>query len=246
VTTRALEPIPEPWAGPILELADAARAAAVPDGHDDALWVEAESRAPKMRTNYRGSRRTAFAGQYAAHLLRLRALDLLDQGTSDPWVVALAETGPVLNSWDWDERMYGALALRKTYKDLPAEHPERAAIRPTSYVAGWLTHAAGESLVPATGRLAQYALDHTPLTRDRLTVAWYAVHGARFLDDLTITRENPGRGRPALEDAERLALVRTAVRAIHTARLTSKTDLAQRAGITRPTLDAWLQAGSHV
>lgn len=195
MTTRALEPIPEQWAGPILELADAARAAAVPAGHDDALWVDAESRAPKMRTNHRGSQRTAFAGQYAAHLLRLRALELVDQGTQDPWVVALAEAGPVLNSWDWDERTYGALALRKTYKDLSGEHPERAVIRPTSYVAGWLTHAAGESLVPATGRLAQYALEHPPITCDRLTVAWYAAHGARFLDELTATRENPGRGR---------------------------------------------------
>lgn len=216
----------------------------MPDGHDDALWVDAEARAPKMRTNHRGSRRTAFAGQYAAHLLRLRALELVDQGRDDPWVVALAEAGPVLNSWDWDERMCGALALRKTYKDLPPEHTERAAIRPTSYVAGWLTHAAGESLVPVTGRLAQYALEHTPITRARLAVAWYAVHWARFLDELTVTRENPGRGRPALGDAERLALMRTAVRAIHTARLTSKTDLAQRAGITRPTLDAWLKGDS--
>ncbi|MGW6130795.1 hypothetical protein ACWFNE_12290 [Cellulomonas sp. NPDC055163] len=146
----------------------------------------------------------------------------------------------MLDSWDWDERMYGAIALRKTYKDLPGEQPERTVIRPTSYVEGWLAHAAGESLIPATGRLAQHALEHTP--HHPRPLGRRLVRRARG----TVPRRahrHPREPRPRqarLEDAERLALVRTAVRAIHTAP-DLQDDLAQRAGITSPTLDAWLK-----
>jgi hypothetical protein len=133
--------------------------------------------------------------------------------------------------------MQGALDLRKTFKDLPAD--DIPAARPARLVAAWLTHAGGAPLVPATGRLAEYALEHTPINPQTLTAAWYSTHGPRLLGVLA-ARGTPSEGRQSKEAAAHNTLVRAAVSGVYTAHLMSKVDITRLAGITRPTLNAWL------
>jgi hypothetical protein len=240
MTTRALADLPEQWAAPILDLVAQARIAAAPPADDDGAWAAAEAGQTRFRTGHKAARRTASAGQYAAHLLRLRAVDQVDQGDLNTWTVALAKAAPAINSWDWDDRMQGALDLRKTFKDLPADE-HTTSTRPARLVAAWLTHAGGAQLVPATGRLCTYALEQTLITAQTLAPAWYATHGVRLLDEL-VARGTAREGRPSREQAAHHALVRAAVCGVHTAKIMPKVELARRAGTTRMTLNAWLAA----
>lgn len=237
MTTRAMEPLPDHWSGPILDLVAQARAAAAPPGDDDGAWAAAEAGQVRPRTGHKAARRTATAGQLAAHLLRLRAIDRVDQGDSDPWTVALAAAAPAISSWDWDQRMQGALDLRRTFKNLP--DGDIAAARPARLVAAWLTHAGGAPLVPATGRLAEYVLEHTPINPETLATSWYATHGARLLVDLA-ARGTPNEGRQSREAAAHNTLVRAAVSGVYAAQIMSKVDITRLAGISRPTLNTWI------
>ena len=237
MTTRAMAPLPDHWAGPILDLVARARDAAAPPGDDDGAWAAADAGQVRPRTGHKAARRTATAGQLAAHLLRLHAIGLVAQGESDPWTVALTTSAPAISSWDWDERMQGALDLRRTFKDLPDS--DVAATRPARLVAAWLTHAGGAPLVPATGRLAEYALEQTPINTQTLATAWYATHGARLLAILA-ARGTPNKGRQTLEAAAHNTLVRAAVSGVYAAQIMSKVDITRLAGITRPTLNAWI------
>lgn len=238
VTTRAQAPLPPQWAEPILDLLTRARAAAAPGGEDSA-WAAAEAGQARIRTGHKAARRTASAGQIAAHLLRLAAVDRLDRGEADPATIALTQAGPAISSWDWDTRTRGCLDLRATFKDLPPAD-RTTATRQAHLVAAWLKHDAGEPLVIATVRLCEYVLEHTPLTDTRLAAAWYATHGPRLLAELT-SRGTPTEGRPSRDAIEHHAQLRTAVRGIYTANTHTKVQLAAAAGTTRTTLDNWLR-----
>ncbi|MEU2201642.1 hypothetical protein [Isoptericola sp. NPDC019482] len=246
MTTRRLDELPAEHAAPILELLEQVRAAAAaPEGAEDA-WAVAEAGQARIRTGHKAARRTLSAGQCAAHALRLTAArDLArtadqaghaDHGAeAEPWTRALAQAAGPIGSWDWDERMQGALDLRRTFKDLPEPLP--ATVRPVRAIAAWLTHAGGAGLIAPTARLAALVLDEDP-SAEILAASWYATHGVRLLAELT--REGgPARGAADADEARRRDVLRTAVRGVHAARIMSKTDLAAAAGITRRTLDAW-------
>jgi hypothetical protein len=235
MTTRRVDALPEEHAGPILELLERVRAVATaPDG-DGGAWAAAEAGQARVRTGYKAARRTLSAGQYAAHTLRLLAL-AQPETDREPWTDALAHAGAPIGSWDWDERMQGALDLRRTFKDLPDPLPET--VRPVRLVAAWLTHASGTGLVPVTARLAGHVIELEP-DDDVLAAAWYATHGDRLLAQLTVNG-TPTSGAPDINEAHQRARLRTAVRGIYSAQLHTKVDLAAQAGITRRTLDAWL------
>lgn len=108
-------------------------------------------------------------------------------------------------------------------------------MRQTRLVAAWLTHAGNRQLVPVTARLCEYVLEHTPLTPRALAAGWYATHGPRVLLELSARR-----GRPTHSDT----LLRQAVRGVYAARILTPTEIADRAGVTRSTLDAWLMEDS--
>ncbi|HEY8717764.1 hypothetical protein [Pengzhenrongella sp.] len=239
MTTRSTEDLPAEWAGPILDLVEQARISAAPADDENGAWAAAEAGQDQFRTGYKAARRTASAGQLAAHLLRLRAADRVDQGDLNDWTVALAKAGPAISSWDWDIRMQGALDLRRTFLDTTRTATTDA--RPARLVAAWLTHNAGAQLVPATGRLVEYVLEHEDVSPKALERAWYAVHGARLLDELA-ARGKPREGRPTREDAAHHTLVRVAVCGVHAAQIMTKRELARRAGTTRMTIDSWLNA----
>ncbi|MGW8566667.1 hypothetical protein [Isoptericola sp. NPDC055881] len=245
MTTRRLDELPAEHAAPILELLEQVRAAAAaPEGAEGA-WAAAEAGQARIRTGHKAARRTLSAGQCAAHALRLTAAhDLartVDQagpdreGASEPWTAALAQAAGPIDSWDWDERMQGALDLRRTFKDLPEPLP--ATVRPVRAIAAWLTHAGGAGLIAPTARLAALVLDEDP-PAEILAASWYATHGPRLLAELT-SQGGPTRGAADADEARRRDVLRTAVRGVHAARIMSKTDLAAAAGITRRTLDAW-------
>lgn len=243
MTTRHLAPLPEQWAAPIYGLVDAARAAALPEGLSagENAWEKAEAGHPRPRTNHKGARRTAMAGEIAAHSLRLCVLDRTP-APDRPWDAALVKAGVAFGSWDWDQRMQAALDLRKTFKDL-LEIPNSA--RPARLVSAWLTHTTGEGLVPVTGRLCEYVLADADAIAV-LGTAWYAVNGLRLVDELVGEGGGLGEGAPPREDAARRQLLRQACVGILTAEVCTKLALSRRSGITRRTLDAWLSEGAAI
>ena len=177
-TRRHLTDLPPQWAQPILTLLELTRTAATPPDVDPTPWATAEAGQARIRTGYRAARRTASAGQYAAHTLRLRATTAVTTGDDRPWARALTLAEAAINSWDWDTRMRGALDLRATTNDLPAL--ERAHALPARLVAAWLTHNHGPQLVPTTGRLCTYVLEHPSVDASDLAAAWDATHGHRL------------------------------------------------------------------
>ncbi|MBB2921304.1 hypothetical protein [Cellulomonas cellasea] len=227
-TTTALPALDNAWAIPIFNLGAKVRAAAAPLVDDDGAWETAEAGQTPIRTGYAAARRTASAGQYAAHLLRLRAIDRVERGRAEPWTLALATATTAINSWDWDERMQAALDLRRTFKHVPDDEHDDA-VRQTRLVSAWLTHAGNRQLVPSTAHLAGYALDHTPLTPTTLAAAWYATHGPRLLLELS-----------ALGPARSEVLLRHAVRGVDAAHILTLAEIAGRAGVARAILDDWL------
>lgn len=236
MTTRRLEDLPEQHATPILALVDAARAAAAPEG-DPSAWAAAEAGQAKIRTTYKAPRRTATAGQVAAHALRLLTLAPGDPWPHQAWDEALLQSTEAINSWDWDVRMQGALDLRRTYKDLERPLPPTAV--PVQLVGSWLTHAGGPELVPATARLAGYVLGGLQDNSALLAAAWYATHGRRLLAELAPTAPRR-RGAPTAEEEQRRAALKEAVRGVAAAHIMTKLDLAAAAGTSRPTVTAWL------
>ena len=178
-TRRHLQDLPDPWATPILTLLELTRTAATPAGADPAPWAAAEAGQVRVHTGYRAARRTASAGQYAAHALRLQALYAAAGGDDHPATLTLAGTSAPVNSWDWDQRTRAALELRATFKDAPLT--EWAAARPARLVAAWLTHNRGPQLVAATARLCTYVLEHPSVDVDDLAAAWDATHGHRLI-----------------------------------------------------------------
>lgn len=111
-TRRHLTALPAPWAEPILTMLELTRAAATPPDVDPAPWAAAEAGQTRIRTGHKAARRTASAGQYAAHALRLRAAAAAAAGDDHPATLALTRAAGPINSWDWDTRMRGALDLR--------------------------------------------------------------------------------------------------------------------------------------
>ncbi|MGW6130742.1 hypothetical protein ACWFNE_12025 [Cellulomonas sp. NPDC055163] len=232
MTPRAHAPLPDEWAGPILELVDRTRAAAAPATGDDGAWATAEAGQERPRTGHGAARRTASAGQSAAHLLRFRAIEAVRHGHDEPWTLALATSTEAVGSWDWDTRMQVALDLRRTFRHLAAAD-DTDARRGTRLVAAWLTHSDGPGLVATTGELCRAVLDLEP-SRTDLAAAWYATHGDRLL------RELAARGAAVHPD-----LVREAVRGVDAARVLTRTHIADHVGITREELETHLDgAGS--
>lgn len=237
MSSRSNAALPEDWRAPILDVLERARAAAAPPADNDA-WPKAEAGQARVRTGYEAGRRTASAGQYAAHALRIDAIEHPAE-RAEPWSLALTRAAPAISSWDWDARMHGALDLRATFKDLPDPMP--ASVRPVRAVAAWLTHNSGEGLVPVTARLCGIVLADLERYERALRPAWYAVHGLRLLAELETRRPAaPARGRPDKDSTAHAELLKAAVRGIHDAHLMTKADLAKAAGISRPTLNTWL------
>lgn len=240
MSTRHLEPIPEDAATAYLTVLDTARGLAERDVDEQAraLYREAEATHPVPRTGTKMARIAAVGGATAAHALRLTALERTAT-VDEPWTAALAKTGGLLNSWDWDERMRTALDLRATFKDLPDEvaAAHKDALRGVRLVAAWLTHTNDDGLIPAGARLADHALQ-LELDEATWSAAWFAVNGPALIDLLAPT-VSMSEGRAKAEERVRRDRLRSAVAGTHSARIITFRELSQRAGVTDRTTSAW-------
>lgn len=224
---------------PILEIVALTRVLATPKSDNDA-WITAEAGQREGGTGtFKHGRRTASAGQYAAHAIRLDVLDADASTRAEPWNAALLKETRAIESWDWDTRMQGALNLRATY--LRLEGPEPASVIPVKLVGSWLTQTSGDPFVYATARLAQYVLDHEEL-HAYLRPAWYATHGRRLLTTLAPPRDPDFEGgRPTPERRDALARLKAALPDIVAAHTMPLTEIADVAQITRPTIYKYLK-----
>lgn len=164
--TRRTQPLPPQLAAPILDVVHRARAAATSTG-TPTQRAAAEAGQTRIPTGYKAARRTASAGQYAAHALRLAALE-----AARPTAPALQAAAAAFNTWQVDPRTAGADALRHVADSAPP-----AAARELHTVAAWLDHTVGHELVATTAALCRLALDTAP---DHLGPAWHATHGQRL------------------------------------------------------------------
>lgn len=178
MSTRRVRPLPEPWAVPILTLVQITRAAITAPDVDPGPWAAAECGQTPIRTGYKAARRTASAGQYAAHLLRLQAARDVDAGRAAHWLRTLAGLGPALSSWDPEERAAGAVALYRNLIDAAALGAEQA--QGARLVASWLGCHRGPELVATTAALCTYVLEQPDLDVDDVVRAWDATHGHRL------------------------------------------------------------------
>jgi hypothetical protein len=233
MNTRHLRPLPPDLEATVLAVVDGAREAAAAAAQlPEDVMIAAERAHPIPHTGFKQSRQVAAAGSVAASELRLRAR--LEQS---PWSIALVATGRRLLSWDWDERTQAALNLRATFKDLPDAAPPTSDLRDVRVVAAWLTHTSDEGLLPATGRLLERLEGHVG------DGGWFAVHGPVLLDLLAERRTSSG-GRPGGPQALLTAQLRAVAVAVESTGLWTKREVAARAGVTRVTLNAWLERTS--
>lgn len=238
MTPQHLESIPETAHDTYLAVLDAARAAAEVDVDEPgrAFYRAAEARHPVPRTGTKSARIAAAGGSTAAHALRIQATERAREH-DEPWTDALAATGSVLSSWDWDERMRAALDLRTSFKDLPKPAADTPSIRPARLVAAWLTHTNDAGLIPAGTRLAEHTLSEHP-DHETWATAWYSVNALTLLDTLTAEGATTA-GRPGQQEAVLRTRLRAAVVGSHRARLATVRHVAARAGITRQTHSSW-------
>lgn len=182
-STRRLHPLPERWAEPILTLVHITRAAALPPNVDPTPWAAAEAGQYALRTGHKAARRTASAGQYAAHALRLYAAEAIAHGEAASWAHELVCERAALTTWDASVRAAAAHRLLVAAgQDFPAGDPV-----PALLVADWLlSGTTGPAIIETTGRLAAYVLALPGVDVDHLGGAWHATHGHRL--------EQQGRG----------------------------------------------------
>lgn len=181
-------PLPDEWSDPMNALVEAVRDAAVTD-LTVSERVARQDLVPPATTGYKAPRVTRLAGMYAAAAIRAQ----LERGDVDErtvWDVAILEhlTPNVITGWDLDERLYAALALRATFKDLQEPDVEHTAT--IRRLASWLLQTSGPELPRVTARLCQHVLD-TGAHTVALSALWSAVHEPRRHESTV-----PGDGAP--------------------------------------------------
>ncbi|MBE7702281.1 hypothetical protein H9623_18475 [Oerskovia sp. Sa1BUA8] len=169
-------------------LVEAVRDAAVTDLTVSERVARQELVAPAT-TGYKAPRVTRLAGMYAAAAIRAQ-LERVDVEERTVWDVVILEhlTPDVITGWDLDERLYAALALRATFKDLREPDVEHTAT--IRRLASWLLQTSGPELPRVTARLCQHVLD-TGAHTVALPALWSAVHEPRRRESTV-----PGDGAP--------------------------------------------------
>lgn len=208
--------------------------------HDDPLLSEVVDVFSGIDIPYEKRSRLRRGGVYAAHALRLRfCLDRGD-GTDETaeWADLLAGVHLERDSRS-RRRLDQSLEMRRAA--LRDQHTESRDVGED--VARWLP-TSGADYVAHSAKLARRiaVLPH-PERDELLRLAWFSVHGLPLLDALRAHAENfttAAGGRPTQDtDVVRRLQMLTAY-AVHDAQITTKSEIAQRAGVTRVTLNAWL------
>lgn len=153
-------------------------------------------------------------------------------GLVDPEVATAIDTGIA------DDRFAAGAALVRGLGGTGAAGAEGARL-----VGKWLVASAtpGARADVAAGHLARWVMvNGAPRLREHFGAAWWRIHGAEVIAQVRGDEPPAGRGRPTVEQRRHLAMLAVAVAATYTAGGWTKQDLAAEAGISRPTLDAWL------
>lgn len=165
--SRRLRPLPDAHAAPILHLVQITRGASADPDHP-APWAAAEAGQTAIRTGHKAARRTASAGQYAAHVVLHRAAGHV--------AVRRHELADAINSWDPHQRVAAGedLAVRLLLEG-DDEHTTGLWL-----VARWLLAPIGPALLAPTADLCRYVLEHPRVDVEDLQRAWHATHGHRL------------------------------------------------------------------
>lgn len=160
----------------------------------------------------------------AVHLLRLYSPDLLTRDILNP----LART---IDSTDRTVRFDAGRALRRESVAL-ADRPREELLN----VVRWFTAGEPDQRLSAAGELGWLIIHRMlPVLKTTAAQAWMS-SAARHV--LAAHRSNSGPGRLPADVARTLGPI---VQLAHDTELWTKTDLAAAAGISRPTLNAWLE-----
>ncbi|MFT7021423.1 MAG: hypothetical protein ACJA07_000500 [Rhodococcus sp. (in: high G+C Gram-positive bacteria)] len=172
---------------------------------------------------------------YCAHAVRIRALDT---GALPLSVVREFASGEFYNAIsdpaDSDRRFATGRALLRIADNC---------VDPTVGLCGrWLLSDKESSLVAAE-RLAcalhMVERNWVPY----VALGWWSVHGRAVLDVLLGDEGPPQAGRPTPSQQQRIDQLALACRSLLSTQSWSKSSLANHVGISRPTLDAWLNRG---
>ncbi|PPG68028.1 hypothetical protein C5C31_13250 [Rathayibacter rathayi] len=204
--------------------------------HDAPLvQVAVRDRFPDLDIPFEYPRRLRRGGVYAAHALRLHFSEMPD-GESAEWADLLPHPGrPGRNLMDLSLQMRRA-ALREV---------DQASRDVGEEVARWVP-SSGREYVAHSAKLARRIAD-LPDRDQLLLLAWFSVHGPALLDELAVHARGfttAAGGRPRDEAAQIRRLQLLAVRATHRTKTLTKKAIAEHAGVTRATLDAWLAKGA--
>lgn len=174
---------------------------------------------------------------YAAHAVRLWARALPD---APGWAVELENATPTFADADADRRRTAGLAIRRA---VIGEHAHPEATAAAEAVGLWLTNTQEGPYVAAAAKIARWVMQRPPVYSpddpSPLRDAWYAANGPHILRELAAIAPS-GSGRPTLESARIRDAQRHLARETFASRPISRTRLAQDAGVTRVTLNAWL------
>lgn len=183
------------------------------------------------------------AGGLAAHLVRLRAAAVSDHDEPPLWtwevVRATTAIGLTIANRGRDERALAAMSIRRAIALGPAGDPDA---EPARALSAWLFPPGEQVADAAAGQLARHLVTRMDRYQDLLAAAWYAVHGLALVEALATEQPEAGfsGGRPRQETANTRAALRIAVRGVAAADIVTKAALAEAAGVSRPTLNTWL------
>lgn len=183
----------------------------------------------------------ALGGAISAHVIRAHA-----EASGYPWSLD-APAGALLPRGREGEplargRTEAALRVRRTLASTSMPGEVSLGTEAGRLLATWLVQTERSHLSGASGKLARHVAQHAhngPYA-PHLGTGWWAVAGPSLVKTLAeMAPSMPGGGRPKAEDQAVRALLRWATTQVDATGVVTRVWLAERAGITRATLNTW-------
>ncbi|PZR55210.1 hypothetical protein DNL40_02240 [Xylanimonas oleitrophica] len=181
-------------------------------------------------------------GHYAAHILRLHGRRLAAERDDAPaWTEIVARHPAALSR---SGRLEDALALALELRRAPGG-PDGTRGTIGRDLIGWLTAAEDDARrAPQATRLVRHVHNLPDAGREHYAGAWWATHGPRVAERLSLADAAGRAGRAWSEDDRALRQAQAAVAlGMWSAGAWTKASIARSVGVSRPTLDAWIERG---